>query len=1373
MIDFEIVPGPADIFYEYKVYTQAGVQVYDDAPNFYSTIPLVTPSLVVDDVTFPPGKYYIEATWLNGTTQPCETVDRIAFEVVAPPPAVALIEGQDVVCPNSTETYRAEPTDGAYYLEWEAIGGAILGNAESNEVNVTWNDPLPLGAEIRVFQRLKAAPNCPSDAFALPVAEPDVPNAMISGFATPCVNSTETYSLNLLGSDYQWSISPAHAGTIISGQGTDEIEIQWFYFAPGTAPATTVQVDAEVCSNTYNYSHGITLSDAPDIQISAVTDICNGATVNFSVTGTPAITSGSYLWDFGNGMTSTQAAPSQNYFVSGTLNNTASFPVSVIVTNPNGCLSLTSSATHQVNVQPLPVANLSSPDRLRYCDSPPPSINTNFIAAQQPGTSIEWFRNGTNLSNSNNWQYTATQDGNYTIQVTDNVTGCVATDQQSIAVVTCTPCSEIGTLTLNASLDAGSCNSISVSGSAPSGAILGNLDFGDGSLASGGFPTTHVYDEPGHYRLTQEWTDANGCARVTSTTVEVRIVPDFTSVLVCDPQRALELTDISSHLPTVTLTAWSYDFDGSNHPGASVSINAPANGSQPITLNVEDATGQQCAVTKTENIPALSVPNFAAQGGLCADSPVDFEDQTPGTILSRVWNFDGSILHDDAMPSVNFPSAGTANVTLDIVDGFGCEISATQTVNVLANTFNPFITSNLGGSPVSICHGDQVILSVAGTAADDGEIWTPAGNSMNLVVGESGSYTLTLVDDDGCMARPEAFRVNVNQLPTPVFSGDLIYCDGETAMLNANVGSGYSYDWLDDNGNAYTSTAAEPYIFEQTFSVLGGPGTNYPVTLRLSDGVCTEDFGAVTIGMKALPPEFPITESQIYSDPCEYLPTQLSVSPPGYIKMVNWSTGQNTNAITVAQAGDYKAIFSTAFGCTSESVIRVEGKPDLTDFPLGCFNKDCKDLNITIPPVNIPGAATYQWEVISTSGANDADYPAGGPGVVMGGIAPAIQITAQDDYRIKLHVDDANGCNYKRRLDLNVQGPCPCANGDLTLETITCNGALGPNGYTIQVSLNYPPAHAMTSWNVSSATGNILSPSPVNLAHGGLLTIDYDHTSLSGKIQLELEYADEGQACLLELEIDDLPVCGCELGNITFTGDCITPITNKSRYNVTADLNIGTIGLYDIILSATDAASNPVSDIKITLTSPGALPVTSSGAPISIAFRLQVDPIVISSGATRLIKILAVDPQNANRFCESELILDFSEPFPGDLFNIVGNEVQHIQALVLPHCQTCKMDEDEASAAEIDAEMVDAPMTSLSVYPNPATDRVTVAWEFDGPATHLKIVDLYGRTVAAKPQLDARGTAEFELESWTNGIYYVSLIREGKVLEVKKLVRMK
>ena len=115
--------------------------------------------------------------------------------------------------------------------------------------------------------------------------------------------------------------------------GVDVVVGNWYVIIvdqfSNTTPSTfSIQFTGNPESPYLNSAPGI-FDDSPNFDINTVSG-CSG---NYSFTNTSSAVSGiaSYLWDFGDGSTSTLASPSHTYVTSGT------YYVNLTVTDTNGC----------------------------------------------------------------------------------------------------------------------------------------------------------------------------------------------------------------------------------------------------------------------------------------------------------------------------------------------------------------------------------------------------------------------------------------------------------------------------------------------------------------------------------------------------------------------------------------------------------------------------------------------------------------------------------------------------------------------------------------------------------------------------------------------------------------------------------------------------------------------------------------------------------------------------------------------------------------------------------------------------------------------------------------------------------------------------
>jgi hypothetical protein len=152
-------------------------------------------------------------------------------------------------------------------------------------------------------------------------------------------------------------------------------------------------------STSISNTSAITVNPSPIFVTSSNSPICSGNTVNLSST---SLAGSTYSWTGPNGFSSSSQNPS---LTSSTVAMSGSY--SLMVTS-NGC-STTNALTVVVNATP-----------------PTPIISSNgmTLTSSSPNGN-QWVYNGVNIAGANSTTYVATQNGTYTVVITQD--GCTAT----------------------------------------------------------------------------------------------------------------------------------------------------------------------------------------------------------------------------------------------------------------------------------------------------------------------------------------------------------------------------------------------------------------------------------------------------------------------------------------------------------------------------------------------------------------------------------------------------------------------------------------------------------------------------------------------------------------------------------------------------------------------------------------------------------------------------------------------------------------------------------------------------------------------------------------------------------------------------------
>jgi len=337
--------------------------------------------------------------------------------------------------------------------------------------------------------------------------------------------------------------------------------------------------------------------------------------------------------------------------------------------------------------------------------------------------------------------------------------------------------------------------------------------------------------------------------------------------------------------------------------------------SNPNTCNLSDTTYYRIAVLGNTTV---------REANLCDPVKPIFLDVTAEDAVYR-WNngFTGSTLMVD--------EPGTYYVDISIN---GCGQRDSFVVRP------PIPHSFSIGEDTTICQDPEILLGVPEN--DNHKYrWNTGQTSPDLLVTESGTYALTVINEDDCPLT-DTVIVDFLQLPKPDLGPDALLCEGDSLVLDVSA-FGTSYLWQDGSTDAQlTAETGGTYIVDVIESVC-----------TLSDTI--EIIGS---NLSVLLPQ-----DTVICDEPEYTIVPVSVDAEEYL----WSTQEVSSSIIATQNGEYEVIVTDTSGCQSSDTIRVDFKlsPEVN---LPSDTAFCTNELLTI---NLPtGPYTHQWE----DGSTDLNY---------------------------------------------------------------------------------------------------------------------------------------------------------------------------------------------------------------------------------------------------------------------------------------------------------------------------------------------------------------------------------------------------------------
>jgi len=1148
------------------------------------------------------GDFEVVATDNGGNT--CNSPVKLIQTITGVPPMHSGTVSGPVsgICPGQSYMYTATASSSDYTLVWaiSPAGAGIVTPTSGNKVNIVWTT----AGQIQIYQVSKTNPACTSVVRLIPVNLISPPSCSIGGVFNACPNSTFTYTAAAGYSNYTWSINPSSAGSIISGQGTAAIGVQWHNTS--SAITATLNVAIQFCgSNIQNCtSSTITVSPAPAISVSpANASICLLSTQVYSVMGISS--AGSVTWNWGDGSTTaggTSLTATHPYSTPGTYN------ITVVVQEPNGCFGSTSTASTNVTVNSSPTVaiSLGGSAKTKLCpddeSTAEPALLVATILSGGCGANgnIQWLKNGVIITGATGNSYMPTWPSAlggvdaYTFQYTCPGIPCatvISNPVYLIRAITCDVCilavAPNPTITWSQT-PATACGSGSLTYTAPSPGFAVKLDFDDlttplfmppNNPNSG--TVTHTYARAGIYHPTlftkyPSTTPGQFCDYNKATEVVVPVIANATISVVCNPAGGYNIVvnDISDRLATYNQTpVRQCQLDGGTpvNMGASTSytFTGIAAGNHTITFTIGVSDGiytYQCAVTKPAILPVLSTPsiNIVQGSPRCVGAPVQFTTSATN-VAAYLWQFGDATSSLLPNPTHQYNTAfSPVTVNLQVTTNQGCVASNSITLNILPNNLGASITSPAGASPVSVCQGGTgPVLNAIHTGATLPVTYSWNNSTLNNISTNSSivasnqvsdRYSVNVTDAIGCLRTASPFEVIIKPTPVAVILGKDEYCANEPVSLSAQQGTGYTYQWLVNNLN---------YGSSFSISFYAGQGT-YTVKLTVTGGGCSSST-TITVRVNSNPYVYvsPGFNSQLCAGQPNVLTANVFGGTAPYSYYWNTTPVQTTPDITAYNAGLYQATVIDVNGCKSSGSTRVYRVEDFTNFMSGCY-EICNDKKVTLvgpkspsiansplPNDNVPYEIvySYQWYKdgvpIPAPDGNNADYivdPNPGPYSGSGQYTLSVISTLP-----------AAGCeinslaNYEKSFNVNFV-ECTKCKIDMRILNIFCvNPERDPTRYAIVLQVYNPyPGPATLTLNTGGGMISII-PAVANLPLSGWNTITAYFDNSSGSTDEvcikggTLTEVETNQTCDFEIKLcRELPRCEGSACSTRPTCECIS-----------------------------------------------------------------------------------------------------------------------------------------------------------------------------------------------------------------------------------------
>ncbi len=745
-------------------------------------------------------------------------------------------------------------------------------------------------------------------------SNPIIIGAFTTSFNSPpavCINATAAFT------NTSSPVPISSSWTFGDGGTANSINATHIYSTPGVY---TVRLYNTYSSCIDSVSRNITVNPRPVADFSApVTMKCSPPlTVNFQDLSTGGAVG--WLWNFGDGGTSSLQNPSHTY------NAYGNFTVTLIATNGFGCTD-TIVKPNYIKVQRATISVPLFPVRgcIPYTISPVPVINS--IDAV---TSYQWDFGDGGTSTLANPTYTYVAQGTYTVRlIITTSTGCTDTliiptavrvGSRPVVNFTAVPIPVCGRQPVTFT-------DLSV----PADQWL--WDFGDGGTSIVQNPV-YNYNDTGYFTVKLIATN-NGCSDSLTKINYTHILPPiakFTPVPDCNNRLRFTFTDQS-----IGPLTWDWNF-GDGSPVSTVQNPAhifPALGTYVVRLIV---TNGGCADTTTRTIKTINeLPDFIADRTVACKPGIIIYTATnvnPINIVSYSWDFgDGvTVSGPSASQSHTYTSSGNYTVSLTVTDLNGCTKTITKNNYIRINgPLSNFSATNVAGctgltttfNDLSTTDGVNSIVAWKWNFGD-GAIQNFNGPPFQHTYNITGTFSVTLIVTDAFGCTDTITRANIVTTTDPVpnfITADTLSCPGATVTFtNTSVPAGFTSQW--NFGDGGTSSITSPTY---SYSATG----LYTVKLRIQDAFGCADSITKTNYIRVAKPvaAFTVNDSISACTPFEVRFTNTST----FYRSVQWDFGPGEGSSTNNNPVHYyntpgtypvKLIITSPGGCL-DSIIKI------------------------------------------------------------------------------------------------------------------------------------------------------------------------------------------------------------------------------------------------------------------------------------------------------------------------------------------------------------------------------------------------------------------------------------------------------------------
>jgi len=751
-------------------------------------------------------------------------------------------------------------------------------------------------------------------------------------------------------------------------------------------------------SNAYGFNvstlaYAVQVLESPNTGFTCAPDEGNvPLTVTFTDVSTGNITA--WLWDFGDGNTSTDRNTTHTYASAGT------YTVSLNASNAYGFN--VSTVADAVSVLAAPVANFTC---MPGEGNAPLAVQFNDASAGNV-TAWSWDFGDGNTSAEASPSHTYANAGTYTISLNASNAYGFNVSTVSDAVLVLSPPSANFTYTPgegNAPL------TVQFNDTSSGNVTAWTWDFGDGQTSAEQNPI-HTYANAGIYTISLNASNAYGFSIATMTDA-VSVLPAPAANFTYAPGEGNAPLVVQFNDASIgNVTVWAWDFgDGAISSERNPAHTYASAGVYTVSLNASNAYWFD-VFTVTDAVSVLPAPvaNFTytpEEGN--APLTVAFTDASVGNVTAWIWDFgDGNVSFEQSPVHV-YAIAGTYTVTLNASNAYGFNISAvTDAVRVLPAPSAGFtFVPGEGNAPLAVQFTDTSSGNVTAWFWDFGDGNASTDRNATHIYVNPGTFTVTLNASNVYGFNVSVIADAVQALPAPTAGFTFAPSEGNAplAVQFTDISSGNVTAWHWDFGDGETSTEQNP---SHTYANAG----TYTVSLNASNAYGF-NISTVKSAVNVLPAPV-VNITYVPEEGNAPLTVQFTDASAGNITAWHWDFGDGNTSTetnpshTYANAGTYTVSLnaSNAYG---SDVVTVADAVHVLPAPVAGFacspGSGYLPLAVTFTSTSTGNVTAWHWDFGDRATSTEAN--------------PVHTYTVAGAYTVTLNVSNAYGWDSVTKPD--------------------------------------------------------------------------------------------------------------------------------------------------------------------------------------------------------------------------------------------------------------------------------------------------------------------------------------------------------------------